>query len=54
MSSGGDPDCPEGVKKVVRTENEVVEGGKRKKVIKTVKYMEDGSVQTEIEKETIG
>jgi hypothetical protein len=54
FSSGGDPDCPEGVKKVVKTESEVVEGGKRKKVIKTVKYMEDGTVQTEIEKETIG
>ena len=51
---GGDPDCPEGVKKVIKTENIIVEGGKRKKIIKTVKYMEDGSVQTEIEKETIG
>ena len=49
-----DPDCPEGVRKVVKSESEVVEGGKRKKIIKTVKYMEDGSVQTEIEKETIG
>ena len=54
FNSGGDPDIPEGVKKVVKTENEIVEGGKRKKVIKTVKYMEDGSMQTEIEKETIG
>ena len=52
--NSGDPDIPEGVKKVVKTENEIVEGGKRKKVIKTVKYMEDGSMQTEIEKETIG
>ena len=49
-----DPECPEGVRKVVKSESEVVEGGKRKKIIKTVKYMEDGSVQTEIEKETIG
>ena len=48
-----DPDCPEGVRKVVKSESEVVEGGKRKKIIKTVKYMEDGSVQTEIEKEVI-
>jgi hypothetical protein len=50
---GGDPDCPEGVKKVIKTENIIVEGGKRKKIIKTVKYMEDGSMQTEIEKEVI-
>ncbi len=50
---GGDPDCPEGVKKVIKTENIIVEGGKRKKIIKTVKYMEDGSMQTEIEKEAI-
>jgi hypothetical protein len=47
-------DIPEGVKKVVKNESVVVEGGKKKKVIKTIKYMEDGSVQTEIEKETIG
>ena len=50
---GGDPDCPEGVKKVIKTENIIVEGGKKKKIIKTVKYMEDGSMQTEIEKEVI-
>ena len=28
---GGDPDCPEGVKKVIKTENIIVEGGKKKK-----------------------
>ena len=48
-----DPECPQGVKRIVKTEREVVEGGKRKKVIKTVKYMEDGSVHTEIEKEVL-
>ena len=51
---GGDPDCPEGVKKVIKTENEIVEGGKRKKIVKIIKYMEDGSINTVIEKEIIG
>lgn len=49
----GDPDCPEGVKKVIKTEKVIVEGGKRKKIIKTVKYMEDDTIQTEIEKEVL-
>lgn len=48
-----DPECPEGVSKVVKTEKEVFESGIKKKIIKIVKYMEDGTIQTEIEKKVL-
>lgn len=50
-----DPDCedmdlPDGVVKIDRTEKIVDEGGRKKKIIKIVKTMEDGSKETEITK----
>ena len=48
-----DFDLPPGVKSVDKSEKIVIENGKKKKVIKIVKHMEDGSTETEINKETI-
>ena len=44
---------PPGVKSLVKSEKVIVEGGKKKKLVKITKLMEDGSTQVEIEKETI-
>lgn len=43
-------DLPEGCVKIDRSEKIVEEGGKKKKVIKLVKTMEDGSIETEVTK----
>lgn len=48
-----DFDLPEGVVKIERQEKEVVEGGKKKKVIKLKKHMEDGTIETEVFKQNI-
>ena len=48
-----DFDLPPGVKSVDKSEKIVIENGKKKKVVKIVKHMEDGSTETEINKETI-
>ena len=48
-----DMELPQGVKKISKNEKIIIEKGKKKKVTKTVVYMEDGSVNTETEKETI-
>ena len=44
---------PPGVKSLVKSEKVIVEGGRKKKLIKITKIMEDGSTQVEIEKEAI-
>ena len=49
----GDDELPPGVKSIDRTEKIVVENGKKKKITKIVRHMEDGSTETETEKETI-
>ena len=49
----GDDELPPGVKSIDRTEKIVVEDGKKKKITKIVRHMEDGSTETETEKETI-
>ena len=49
----GDDELPPGVKSIDRTEKNVVENGKKKKITKIVRHMEDGSTETETEKETI-
>ena len=38
---------------LVKSEKVIVEGGRKKKLIKITKIMEDGSTQVEIEKEAI-
>ena len=48
-----DDELPPGVKKIDRSEKIVVENGKKKKITKIVRHMEDGSTETETEKETI-
>ena len=48
-----DMNLPEGVKAVDKFVKVVVEGGKKKKITKIVRHMEDGSTETEINKETI-
>jgi hypothetical protein len=45
-----DFDIPEGVVKIDKEEKIVEEGGKKKKIIKITKHMEDGSIQTEVSK----
>ena len=44
---------PPGVKSLVKSEKVIVEGGRKKKLVKITKVMEDGSTQVEIEKEDI-
>ena len=48
-----DEELPPGVKSIDRTEKIVVENGKKKKITKIVRHMEDGSTETETEKESI-
>ena len=48
-----DFDLDEGVMKLERQEKLITENGVNKKIIKIVKYMEDGSINTEIYKEKI-
>ena len=48
-----DEELPPGVKSIDRTEKIVVENGKKKKITKIVRHMEDGSTDTETEKESI-
>jgi hypothetical protein len=48
-----DFDLPEGVLKIEKQEKIITEGGVKKKVIKLVKYKEDGTIETEIFKEKI-
>jgi hypothetical protein len=48
-----DFDLPPGVKSVDKSEKIIIENGRKKKVIKIVKHMEDGSTETEINKESI-
>jgi uncharacterized protein YkwD len=51
--SDDDFDLPEGVLKIEKSEKIVVESGIKKKVVKVIKHMEDGTVETEIYKEKI-
>lgn len=51
--SDDDFDLPEGVMKIEKSEKIVVESGIKKKVVKVIKHMEDGTVETEIYKEKI-
>lgn len=48
-----DMNLPEGVKAVDKFVKVVVEGGKKKRITKIVRHMENGSTETEINKETI-
>lgn len=48
-----DFELPEGVEKIEREEKVIEENGHKKKVIKIIKTMNDGSVKTELIKETI-
>lgn len=53
LNNEEDFDLPEGVEKIERQEKVVEEKGVKKKVIKLIKHMEDGSIETEIFKEKI-
>lgn len=46
-------DIPEGVKKIETTERITVENGVKKKIVKVIKYMENGDIKTEISKEVV-
>ena len=48
-----DFDLPEGVIKLERQEKLINENGVNKKLVKLIKYMEDGAIHTEIFKEKI-
>lgn len=48
-----DFELPEGVAKLERQEKMITENGVNKRIVKIIKYMEDGSIQTEIFKEKL-
>lgn len=48
-----DMELPPGVKSIDKSEKIVVENGKKKRITKIVKHMEDGSTETETTKETV-
>jgi hypothetical protein len=48
-----DVDLPEGVARIERQEKVVTENGFKKKIVKLIKHMEDGTIETEIFKEKI-
>lgn len=48
-----DLELPPGVKSIDKSEKIVIENGKKKKITKLVKHMEDGSTETETTKESL-
>jgi hypothetical protein len=48
-----DFDLPEGVSKLERQEKFITESGVNKRIVKIIKHMEDGTIQTEIFKEKV-